>query len=60
MASAIAPEVALPIIHDRIRRLRRDRVGFTPSYHERALMGIVDDLVDVVVQLSERVQESGR
>jgi hypothetical protein len=58
MASAITPEVALPLIADRIRRLSHDQLGFRPSYHERALMGIVTDLVDVVVQLQARLEST--
>lgn len=56
-APTIPPQVALPLIQDRIHRLA---IGFRQDEATRpgdlALIGIVEDLTEVVAQLAQAVQ----
>lgn len=54
--TAIPPEVALPLILDRARRLADDvRTGRPVGGIAAAIDGIADDLADVVAQLTPAV-----
>jgi len=56
--AVIPPEIALPLIQNRLERLTRSfRDDPNATAGDFALLGIVEDLADVVAQLAQQVTQ---